>query len=516
LTRPEQKASSTDWIAVAAGSIGSFMASLDSSVVNASLPTIQGEIGANQSEGTWITTAYLVSEIIMITLAGWLDRILGLRNFLIICTAAFTAFSVWSGLSHSLEVMILGRLGQGFTGGAMVPTALTIVARRLPLSQRSIGISLFGATVVLGPVVGPLLGGYLTENFSWRYAFFINVPIGITLLILLVIGLPATKMKLSALRDADLLGIGGLALGLGSLTTLLEEGQQDRWFESQLIDWLCVASVIGFIMLAVGQLTARKPVINLQILFQRAFGGVFVMSLFVGAALYGIGYMLPQFLASLSDYNAEQNGEVTLISGIPTTAMMFVFPLLVKILDIRLAIGIGLLLYGVSCFMNTGLTEQTSGVDFVLPQIVAGFGQFFSMVFLNQAATDSVTRERVDDASGLFNAARNLGGSMGLAAISTLREQRTTFHTERLAETITSNAVRSQDYVAQATARLGMGDPVAGLQRMYASLGAVLSRAATAMAFSDIFLVFGLGLILVIPLVLLLKVQTRDKPPSAG
>jgi DHA2 family multidrug resistance protein len=149
----------------------------------------------------------------------------------------------------------------------MVPTALTIVARRLPLSQRSIGISLFGATVVLGPVVGPLLGGYLTENFSWRYAFFINVPIGITLLILLVIGLPATKMKLSALRDANLLGIGGLALGLGSLTTLLEEGQQDRWFESQLIDWLCVASFIGFIMLAVGQLTARKPVINLQILF---------------------------------------------------------------------------------------------------------------------------------------------------------------------------------------------------------------------------------------------------------
>jgi DHA2 family multidrug resistance protein len=149
----------------------------------------------------------------------------------------------------------------------MVPTALTIVARRLPLSQRSIGISLFGATVVLGPVVGPLLGGYLTENFNWRYAFFINVPIGITLLILLVIGLPATKMKLSALRDANLLGIGGLALGLGSLTTLLEEGQQDRWFESQLIDWLCVASFIGFIMLAVGQLTARKPVINLQILF---------------------------------------------------------------------------------------------------------------------------------------------------------------------------------------------------------------------------------------------------------
>jgi DHA2 family multidrug resistance protein len=149
----------------------------------------------------------------------------------------------------------------------MVPTALTIVARRLPLSQRSIGIPLFGATVVLGPVVGPLLGGYLTENFNWRYAFFINVPIGITLLILLVIGLPATKMKLSALRDANLLGIGGLALGLGSLTTLLEEGQQDRWFESQLIDWLCVASFIGFIMLAVGQLTARKPVINLQILF---------------------------------------------------------------------------------------------------------------------------------------------------------------------------------------------------------------------------------------------------------
>ena len=511
-----KKAGLSDWIAVTAGTIGSLMATLDTSIVNSSLPTIQGEIGASQDEGTWISTAYLVAEIIMIPLAGWFDRGLGLRNFLLICVVLFTLFSVSCGLSDSLGTMIIGRLGQGFTGGALVPTALTIVATRLPPGQRPIGIALFGATAVLGPVIGPLIGGYLTENISWRYAFYVNVPIGAGLIALLIIGLPHAKVKWSVFREADPLGILGLALGLGALTTALEEGERDRWFESTLISSLFVLSFIGFVLLAAGQFAARKPIVHLKILFTRAFGSVFVLSLVVGAALYGINYMLPQFLSNLAQYNALQSGEVTLVSGIPTLLLMLVFPILVKLIDVRVAVGGGLLLYGLSCLLNTGLTTNSAGINFVVSQVIVGFGQFFSLIFLNQSSTAAVNEDLADDASGLFNAARNLGGSMGLAAISTLREQRSRFHEERIREVITNNAHRSQDFIRAISHQLGTGDPVVGLKKAYYALDQVSQSAAFALAFSDIFFVFGVLLIAAIPLVFLLRPLPDDAEMSAG
>ena len=256
--------------------------------------------------------------------------------------------------------------------------------------------------------------------------------------------------------------------------------------------------------------------INLGILFQRAFGSVFVLSMVVGAALYGINYMLPQFLSTLAGYNAQQSGEVGLISGFPPMTLMLLFPLLVRVIDVRLAIGGGLLVYAMSCLVNTGLTTDSSGADFVLSQILNGFGLFFSLIFLNQAATSAVSQELAEDASGLFNAARNLGGSFGLAVITTLRERRTTFHDERLAETITSNAPMAQDYLHASATRLGMGDAVAGLQRAYGSLDQSLQQAATALAYADIFYVFGLALLISAPLVVFLKPLPKNAEATAG
>lgn len=276
------------WLAVAAGTIGSLMATLDASIVNASLPTIQGEIGASESEGTWISTAYLVAEIVMIPLAGWFSNMIGLRRFLLICTIAFIGFSAMCGFSGSLVMLIIGRIGQGFTGGAMIPTALTIVATMLPPEKRAIGVALFAFTAVLGPVLGPIVGGYLTENISWHYSFFINLPIGIGLIGLLTFGLPSEEGKPGLLAEADWLGIFGLAIFLGGLTVVLEEGQRERWFESSLIIMLAGVSMVGFIAMITGQFVAAKPVIQLRIILQRAFGSVFLLSLLVGMALYGI------------------------------------------------------------------------------------------------------------------------------------------------------------------------------------------------------------------------------------
>jgi MFS transporter, DHA2 family, multidrug resistance protein len=499
------KTDAVAWIAVAAGTIGSLMATIDTSVVSASLPTIQGEIGASPTEGTWISTAYLVAEIIMIPLAGWFQRIFGLRNLLMGCTILFTGFSILCGFSDSLGVMIIGRIGQGFTGGAMIPTALTIVATMLPPSQRPVGLALFGFTTVFGPVAGPILGGYLTENFSWHYAFFINVPLGIGLLGLLVVGLKAEKAKLGLIAQADWLGILGLTLGLGALTVVLEEGQRERWLESTFIDRLIVVSIVGFALLIVGQLTARSPVIQLKILFTRAFGGVFVLALEAGAGLYGISYILPQFLTSLADYNAFQSGLVTFIIGVPPLVMMTVYPILDKRLDLRIAVACGLVFCGIGCLMNAHLSQSDTGTDFVYSLMIIGLGEFFLLMFLNKAATSAVDRKLAGDASGLFNSARNLGGSIGLAMIAVMRERRTWFQSEQLSEGVTANGIQAQDYLTASVVQLGRGDAVAGLERSYAGLNQTFQFAGTALAFADIFLLLGVMFLISIPLTLMLK-----------
>lgn len=486
----EERADLSAWLAVAGGTIGALMATLDTSIVNAALPTIQGEIGASGSEGTWISTAYLVAEIVMIPMAGWFEKIFGLRTFLLIVTVLFTIFSMLCGVSHDLTLMIVGRVGQGFTGGAMVPTALSIVATRLPMREQPIGVALFGVTAVLGPILGPVVGGWLTENVSWHYAFFLNLPIGLSLVALLVLGLHGQKTRWGMFAEADVLGLLGLLLGLGGLTIVLEDGQRERWFESEQICILSLVSLFGFVLLVAGQFVAKRPVIRLSILLQRSFGGVFLLSLMVGAALYGVLYIIPQFLAQMAGYNAEQAGNVTMISGVPTIIMLTIFPILVRRIDLRLAVAFGLLLFGASCFLDAGLTADSAGPQFFGSQVVRGFAQFFSLLFLNQAATSAVAHELAEDASGLFNVARNLGGSIGLAVIGALREQRTNFHASRIAESLSANSVIGQDAIASQ-----------GL----ANIDQQIQNQAAVMAFADLYWVFGIGLVLMIPLVLLLK-----------
>ena len=271
----------TAWLAVVAGAIGALMATLDISIVNSALPTIQGEIGASATEGTWIATSYLVSEIIIIPLTGWLERVFGLKRFLLVMSALFTMFSIACGFASTLPEMIVGRVGQGFTGGAMIPTGMTIIATRLPRHQQPIGTALFGSTLIMGPVLGPLVGGWLTENYNWHYAFFVNIPVCIVLIIFLIVGLKAQDMKLDELKQADFLGIAGMAAGLGGLTVVLEEGNREQWFDSTLIWRLTALTIFGFVMIGLGQIYARRPVVKLALLRNRAFAAVFLLGLVI-------------------------------------------------------------------------------------------------------------------------------------------------------------------------------------------------------------------------------------------
>jgi DHA2 family multidrug resistance protein len=506
-----ERADMTAWLAVAAGTLGALMATLDISIVNSSLPTIQGEIGASGTEGTWISTGYLVAEIIMIPLSGWLERVFGLRTFLLAVAALFTAFSVLCGLSTTLGIMIVGRLGQGITGGALIPTAQTIIATRLPRSQQPIGTAMFGATAILGPVIGPLIGGWLTEHLSWHYAFFINVPICAGLITLILIGLKHEESHIDQLLEADWFGILGLAAFLGGLTVVLEEGQRDQWFASPMITTLSVVSLIGFFLMMTGQLTAKRPVIQLRLLIDRQFGSVVVMGMVIGMVIYGTSYTIPQYLVAIDDYNALQSGIIVSLSGIPSLMIMALVPILIRVVDIRLAVGFGLAMLAISAWMETHLSSQSAGGDFVISQLMRGVGTVFAMIFLNQAAIQSVGPEQASDAAGLFNAARNLGGSLALAAISVVQDQRLWFHGRRIEETLRANSDNVQAYMgAQAQAMGGMSG---ALQ----SLNATIQKEALTMTYIDLFWLLAVSIGCVLPLVLFLRpLNTKAKPAAGG
>ncbi|TKI03355.1 MDR family MFS transporter [Martelella alba] len=502
-----EKADITDWIAVLAGALGALMATLDISITNSALPQIQGEIGATGTEGTWISTGYLMSEIVMIPLTGWLSRLLGLRNFLVGCALLFTLFSVICGSADNLAQMIAGRIGQGFTGGALIPTAQMIIRTRLPRRQLPLGMSIFGIIVILGPVIGPVLGGWLAENVSWNWCFFINIPVCAGLVLLLLLGLPPVKPHWDDFFNADWLGIFGLAAGLSSLTVVLEEGQRERWFESDMIIGLTVLMTIGLICLAIAQFTARKPVIRLSLLGNARFLSVIVIVFVVGMGLYCVIYLLPQFLSGVAGYNALQSGDVLLISGIPSLMMMPILPRLLGTVDARLLVITGIVLFAVSCFLDTSLTAQSAGNDFFWSQLLRGAGQIMAMMPLNQASMAAVGDGDVADAAGLYNMMRNLGGSVGLALMGVFIDRQTKLHSDIIRESVTANSPLANSRLSGNTALFFSehGDLLHAKMQALAQLANEIALQASVMTYSESFYMLGIALVGCIPLALLLR-----------
>ncbi|HEY0297354.1 MAG TPA: MDR family MFS transporter [Bordetella sp.] len=511
----EPRATVGDWIAVAAGSLGALTATLDISITNSALPQIQGAIGATGTEGTWISTGYLMSEIVMIPLAAWLTRVFGLRNFLLGNTVLFALFSIMCGMSGSLGQMIAGRIGQGFTGGAMIPTAQTIIRSRLPRSQMPIGMTVFGLTVLLGPLLGPVVGGWLAENISWHWCFLVNMPICGMLAVLLIIGLPTERARWGDFIKADWVGIAGLAMGLSSLTVVLEEGQREHWFDSSMIVTLTIVSVVGMALIALSQFTAERPVMRLSLMRNPSYASVILIVFAVGAGLYGVSYLIPQFLGLVAGYNAEQAGGIMLVSGIPSFLMMPILPRLLGKMDFRLLVIPGLLMFAVSCWLDLGITAQSVGHDFYGSQFLRGVAQILAMMPLNQASMAAVSREDSGDAAGFFNMARNLGGSVGLALIGILIDRRTTYHVATLRESITANSTLAQDYVANTSASwfARTGDLAYAQLRSLGLLARQIQQQALVMTYIDTYYWLAIALLACIPLALLLKTP-RSGPPK--
>nr|WP_242044316.1 MDR family MFS transporter [Leptolyngbya sp. FACHB-1624] len=505
------------WIGVFGTVLGAFMAVLDIQITNSSLRDIQAALGATLEEGSWISTSYLVAEIVVIPLTGWLSQIFSVRRYLLVNASLFILFSILCAFAWNLPSMIVFRALQGFTGGVLIPMAFTVLLTTLPPSKQPTGMALFGITATFAPSIGPTFGGWLTENFSWHYVFYINLIPGVLLLTAVWYAIDSRPMQLDRLRDGDWGGVIAMAIGLGSFQVVLEEGSRKDWFSSDLIVRLAVIAVIFLSIFFWIELTRRQPFIDLRLIKERNFGLASVINVALGLGLYGSVYILPLYLGQIQGYNALQIGEVLMWVGFPQLLVIPFVPRLMKIVDVRLLIGVGVSLFAVSCFMNSTFTNLTGMDQLRTALLVRAAGQPLIMVPLSTVATAGLAPNQAGSASGLFNMMRNLGGSIGIAAIATLLTQRQQFHSNRLGESISNFNPATQERLNQLTQFfVSRGSDLASAQNQaLAAIDNVVRREAYIQAFNDCFYFIGFALLVSGIAVLFFK-KVKASGVSAG
>jgi DHA2 family multidrug resistance protein len=510
-----QKVDLRTWMAVAAGMLGAFMAVLDIQITNSSLKDILGTLSATQEEGSWISTAYLCAEIVVIPLTALMVRVFGMRGYMIGTTSLFLLFSTLCGGAWSLSSMIVFRMMQGFTGGALIPMAMTLVMAKLPPSKRAVGMAVFGLTATLAPTMGPTLGGYLSELYGWPSIFYINWVPGLLLIFGVWWGLDKEKVHLELLAKADWIGIALMAIGLGSLTIFLEEGNSKDWFDSEFIIIFAALALFGIVGWVATSLTRAEPFVNLRLYGQRNFLVATALSACVGMGLYGASFLLPLYLGQIAGYTPMQIGIVIMWSGLPQLLVMPLAAALSSKVDNRILCSIGLLLFGVSCLMNAHM-DFTTGYDQLLwSQVVRSLGVPFIMLTLSNFAMQGISPQDTSSASSLFNMTRNLGGSVGIAMLATALTKREHFHSARLGESISSYAAPTQQRLEQMTqAFVANGvEPVTAASQALAALDRIVRRESYIMAYNDGFVIMGFVLI---GCIAVLWFANKVKSPSGG
>jgi len=496
------------WIAVIGATLGAFMAVLNIQIVNASLADIQGAIGAGIDDGGWISTSYLIAEIVVIPLSGWLAQVFSIRKYLLTNAVLFLALSVACAFAQDLPQMIVLRAVQGFTGGVLIPMAFTLIITLLPKSRQPVGLALFALSATFAPAIGPTIGGYLTENWGWEYIFYVNLVPGAVMVGMLYYALEARPMNIALLREGDWAGIAAMAIGLAALQTVLEEGNKDDWFGSPFIVKLAVTAAIALSAFIAIELTAKKPLLNLSLLARRNFGFGLLANFLLGIALYGSVFILPVYLSRIQGYNAEQIGMVLAWTGLPQLLLIPLVPRLMQRFDPRLIIGIGFALFAASNFMNIYMTNDYATDQLFWPNIVRALGQALVMAPLSAVATSGIEAENAGSASGLFNMTRNLGGAVGIAMLQTLLTKREQYHSNVLMQSVSllEQATRARiEKLTQYFVNHGIVDHAEATHRAVVVIGKVVQKQAFILAFSDTFYLLGAALIVALIAALLLK-----------
>jgi MFS transporter, DHA2 family, multidrug resistance protein len=496
------------WLAVIGANLGAFMAVLNIQIVNASLTNIQGAIGAGIDDGGWISTSYLIAEIVVIPLSGWLARVFSVRIYLLTNAVLFLVFSAACAFAQDLPQMIALRAVQGFTGGVLIPMAFTLIITLLPKAKQPIGLALFAVSATFAPAIGPTIGGYLTENWGWEYIFYVNAIPGAIMIGMLYVSLEAKPMNLALLRQGDWAGIVTMAIGLSALQTVLEEGNKDDWFGSPFIVRLAVIAAIALTLFVIIEITTSKPLLNLRLLFRRNFGFGLLANFLLGVALYGSVYILPVYLSRIQGYNSEQIGMVLAWTGLPQLLLIPLVPKLMKRVDPRIVIVAGFALFSASNFMNIHMTGDYATDQLFWPNVVRAIGQALVMTPLSAVATAGIEAENAGSASGLFNMMRNLGGAIGIAALQTLLTKREQYHSNVLTQSVTmfEQATRTRlDQLTQYFMNHGVIDRADAAHRAYVAIGNVVQKQAFIFAFSDTFYLLGVALIVALIAALMLK-----------
>ncbi len=507
-------AATNPWLIAVVVALATFMEVLDTTIANVALPYIAGGLGVSEDEASWVVTTYLVSNAIVLTASSFLARWLGRKSFFLICLALFTVSSVLCGFAWNLQSLLLFRILQGLGGGGMVPVSQSILADAFPPAKRGQGFALFGVAVVVAPVVGPTLGGWLADNYSWHWCFLINGPVG--LLAIAVIGLllrdsaaavEERRRRLLEEGGFDVVGFVLVATFLGALEIVLDRGLVDDWFSSSFIVTFAVISAIAFMLMIPWEISRRNPMIDIRMVGTRQFGACFVVMLATGAILYATTQFLPQLVQQNFGYTATWAGLVLSPGGLVTMVMMFVVGRLSGRVQPKYLIIAGAIMVALSMYDLTNVYGDLGFWFFARSRMLLGVGLPLIFLSITTASYDGIPPEKTDQASALINAARNTGGSIGVSLASNVLAHREQFHQSRLVESVIPSNVPFQETLHQLTTYfMAQGSSLLQAhQQAIQWIGQQVQTQASFLAYMDVFWVLMLISLAAVPLALALR-----------
>ena len=494
------------WIVAVAVMCCTFMEVLDTTVVNVSLPHIAGNLSATIDESTWVLTSYLVANAIILPMTGWLATFFGRKRFLMTSVAGFTVASLFCGLAPTLETLIFFRVVQGATGGALQPISQAVLLEAFPPHERGKAMGFWGLGIVVAPILGPVLGGWLTDSYSWRWVFYINLPVGIVSLVMTQMFLFDPPYLKRVIERIDYRGILLLVLGIGALQVLLDKGQEEDWFASDWMTFLAVLSAVAIVVFLVVELREEHPIVDLQVFRDRTYAtGVALMGM-VGFVLYGSLVLLPIMLQTLLGYPALQAGLAMAPRGLGAFIGMPVSGNLTGRVDPRKLIAIGLVSTAVTMFWLAGLNLEAGYWDIFWPQLLQGVSLSLIFVPLTTVSMDPIPKEKLGNATSLFNVMRNIGGSVGIAVTGTILVRRRQTYTSIMSARVTAYdpAARAALEAARNLFVSRGSDTVTATQRATAAIFGNVVRQAGMVAFVGIFRLLGVMFLVLLPLLLLM------------
>lgn len=496
-TIEEEPVSLKTWFTVWGSVVGAFIAVLNIMITNSSLKDIQGSLGATLHEGSFISTAYLTAEVVVIPLTGWLVQVIGLRRFVLTSSTVFLIATLCCAMAWNLESMLIFRTIAGFAGGTFIPLSFTVILTLLPPSKQPLGIAMFSLTATQAPSIGPTLGGFLTENYGWQSIFYLQVIPTSLMIMILSWGLSKSRSKWSMLKEADWPGILTLSAALGAMIVILEEGNRLDWLESQPLVNATLFAGACFIFFLYRQLWGPNAFINIRLLKRWNFGMANLIGVILGLGLYGTIFITPLYLAQIQDYNALQIGVTMMWFGFPQLIAVPLIVRLMKKVDLRHLVAFGCVIFAWSCLINIHLNAESGYEQLLLANFIRGIGQPFLSIPLAVIATVGIEQAQVGSASGLYNLTRNLGGAVGIAFLATFLSIRQQFHSSHVVEHISLyNSATVERLEGLKNYFYGLGaDATLAQEQAIITIDTIARRESVIMAYNDSFYFIGAAFI---------------------